>query len=256
MAIAPLGVELADIMADTVVDKIVFARNGGQIRTVVTGTKIHETFMYPSKRWRRCGYGDGRTELAMHKIAEVVPDRLDFLAQPCRIEATLRGKAVTAFPDAAWVDIGGRPMLVEAKRRWEDFDRPTAIIQQAVTRVGAAALGWDYHQVTPANLGSDDFLEAVDEVQAHRFVNVPLRIEQAVARALSEEGELQLGDLAHAMGESFGRGLAFASALMVRRKIAFDLHRPVDERSIVRPAPKRPFAFPTIRLSCAVTNAG
>lgn len=249
MASNPLpSIDLREVIANTIITRIVFDKHGAQMRTTITGGKTHDTFIYPSKRFRRGQTGDGRTELLVHMISEVQPDRLDFLPQPCRIEATVYGRPACAFPDYAAVDIGQRPVLGEAKLSWEHFERPTAIAQQAISRKGADALGWQYQQVTATGLGNADFLASVEEIQAHRFVNVPMSVERASVLALREHGELELGELVDFIRETPGRGLAFASALMVRRIIAIDLDRPLTERSIVRLAPKRPFVFPRIRL--------
>lgn len=248
MATKPMHSDLDDLMANTSVTAIVFGRGGNQIRTVINGGRSHSTFMYPSKRYRRGQCGDGHTELRIHMISEALAERLDFLPQPCRVEAEVYGKPVCAFPDYAHVDLGRRPVLGEAKRQWEDFERPSALLQQAVTRKGAEALGWDYEQVTSTSLGDEGFLAAVEEVQAHRFVHVPLSIRQAALRTVDVHGGTQLRDLAHEMREGIGRATAFACALMVQRALAIDLDRPISGDSIVRPAPELPFAHPRIRL--------
>ncbi len=240
--------DLSNIMANTSVTAVVFGRGGNQIRTVINGGRRHATFMYPSKRYRRGQCGDGHTELRIHMISEALPERLDFLPQPCRIEAEVCGKPTCAFPDYAHVDLGRRPVLGEAKRHWEDFERPSALVQQAVTRKGAEALGWDYEQVTSTSLGDEGFLSAVEEVQTHRFVHVPTGMRDAALAAIGRHGEMPLSDLASEMHEKLGRATAFACALVVQRAISIDLTRPISGSSVVRPAPDLPFAHPRIRL--------
>lgn len=248
MATNPVQIDLHDVMDNTRITAIVFDRAGHQIRTPVTGSKKHETFVYPSSRYRRAHTGETSTELLVTMISEVLPCRLDFSPSPMRIEAEVYGKPATAFPDYAYVDIGGRPVLGEAKRSWDLFGRPSAILQQAITRKAAEELDWSYEQATATSLGSADFLANVEEIQAHRFVTVPIRAQQATVRALEEEGPLQVAEIISAMKEHPGRGLAYLSSMMVRRVVAIDLECPLTDRSIVRLAPKRPFAFPSIRL--------
>ena len=248
MTTNPVHADLDDLMADVSLAAIVFDRRGNQIRQVITGSKTHTTFSYPSKRFHRAQCGDGETELLIHKVHEVAAATIDFLPQPCRIEATVRGRPVRAIPDYAYVAVGEAPVLGEAKTSWAEFERPKARLQQALTRKAADALGWTYEQKTRASLGSAEFLANVDEVQAHRFDHVPLRQEQAAANALAAHRSLPLGEVAAAIGEGLGRGRGLVCAMMVRRILEIDLHRPLDERSVVRPAPELPFAFPRIRL--------
>jgi len=227
---------------------IVFGTGGNQIRTVITGGKTHDTFVFPSKRYRRAQCGDGALELMIHQKHEVVSETLDFLSQPCRIEGTVDGRDARAFPDYAYVQIGRRPVLGEAKSSWEAFERPKALVQKALTTKAAEALGWEYEQTTPANFGTQDFSANVKVVQAHRFANVTLRQEQATRRALDRHDGLTLDDLAAAIDETLGRGTALACAMMVRRIVDIDLTKPISGCSRVRPAPERPLAFPRIRL--------
>jgi len=248
MATNPLHAQLDDLIADVSLTAIVFDRRGNQIRQVITGGKTHTTFSYPSRRYRRAQCGDGETELLIHKVHEVAAATIDFLPQPCRIEGTVGGRPVRAIPDFAYVAVGEAPVLGEAKSSWAEFERPKARLQQALTRKAADALGWTYKQKTRASLGSAEFLANVDEVQAHRFAHVPLRQEQAAAKALAARRTLTLSEVVAAIDEGPARGRALVCAMMVRRILEIDLHRPLDERSIVRPAPELPFAFPRIRL--------
>lgn len=245
---APVPANVSDLMAGVTLNAIVFDRRGHQLRTVITGGKTHPTFVYPSKRYRRAQRGEGATEFLHHQLHEVKAGSLDFLPQPCRIEATISGREVRAIPDFASVAIGERPVLTEAKRDWSEFDKPRAMVQQALTRMAAEALDWDYDQVTLASAGTDDFVANVEEVQAHRFAHVPIRQETAALRALSAGSELTMDAMIDAIDETPGRGRGLICALMVRRILEIDLSTPISDRSIVRAAPKRPFAWPSIRL--------
>lgn len=237
-----------DFAARIEITAIVFDRRRNQIRQVTTGTKIHSTFAYPSKRFRRAGRGDGETELMVHKIHECEVVKLDFLPQPCRIEGVINGRPAKAVPDYAAVAIGDQPVLGEVKASWEEFDRPRARIQRALTEQAALLLGWDYEQKVPENLGSKDYLANIEEVQAHRFAHVSLRQEAAVVAAVASGCPITMDDVAGALDESSGRGRSLACALMVRRIIDIDLSKPLGGRSVVRRAPSRPFAWPSIRL--------
>lgn len=247
MATKPINSNLDVIKANTIIERIIFGRDGNQVRTVINGARKSEPFAYPSRRFRRGHFGEGQTELNLVMISESKADRLDFLPQPCVIEARVYGERRSAIPDAAYVDIGKPPCLVECKSRWELFELPKAIIQRAITECGAAALKWDYERVTSTSQGSPEFLDTVEEVQAYRFIDVPIRIEKAFRRALTEHDTLQLGEIASSIGVSIGHATALASSLMVTRVVAIDLSSPLSERSILRLAPKRPFAFPSIR---------
>jgi len=242
------SLELDDILSNTEITRVVFDVAGNQLRQVITGTKKHETFVYPSKRFRRVHTGDTQTELLLNMHYEVHPQNLDFLPQPCRIEGTVFGKSHCALPDFAAVDIGRAPVLGEVKGDWGGFERPSALRQRALTQKGAEYLGWDYAQVTPASIGTETYVENVREVQAHRFAHVSIRQEQSVIRALKLHGSLSVAALSRELDEGISRAQALICAMMVRRLVEVDMRRQLDENSSVRLAPKRPFVFPRIRL--------
>lgn len=237
-----------DVLENTRVHRIVFDVRGNQLRQVLTGTKTHETFSFPSKRWRRLLTGDTALELILAKHYEVLATALDFNPQPCRVEGEIFGKPRTALPDFAAVEIGCVPVLGEAKRDWAQFERANAFRQKALTMKAAEQLGWNYRQITTDAIGTLTYRENLDEVTSHRFAHVPIRQEQAAVASLARHGSMTVADLADEIGETASRGQALICALMVRRLADIDLRVPLGSRSIVRKAPRRPFAFPRIRL--------
>lgn len=240
--------EFSDILADTTIQRIVFDVRGNQLRQVITGTKTHETFSFPSKRWRRTLTGETAMELLVTKYAEAVPTMLDFNPQPCRVEGEIGGKKHVALPDFAMVEKDCAPILGEVKRDQAQFERASGLRQKALTMKAAELLGWEYRQISGEAFGTLDYRENLDEVVAHRFAHIPIRQEQAAVRALRERGQMTVADLAEEMGEMASRGQALICALMVRRLADIDLQVPLGARSLVRQAPSLPFAFPRIRL--------
>jgi hypothetical protein len=240
--------EFTDIYRHTEVRRIVFDARGNQLRQALSGTKTHETWSFPSKRWRRAVTGETALELVIAKRFEAEAGVLDFNPQPCRIEGEVRGRPTMALPDFAAVEIGCVPVLGEAKRNWAQFDRTAALRQKALTMKGAERLGWNYRQVTADSIGTLAYRENLDEVTAHRFAHVPVRQEQAAIAALAQNGAMPIADLCDEMKETVPRGQALVCALMVCRLVEIDLRTPIDARSIVRRAPVLPFAFPRIRL--------
>ncbi len=240
--------EFTDIFRHTEVRRIVFDARGNQLRQALSGTRTHETWSFPSKRWRRALTGETALELVIAKRFEAEAGVLDFNPQPCRIEGEVRGTPTMALPDFAAVEIGCVPVLGEAKRDWRQFDKTAALRQKALTMKGAERLGWDYRQVTADSVGPLAYRENLDEVTAHRFAHVPIRQEQAAVASLARHGSMTVADLADEIGETASRGQALICALMVRRLADIDLRVPLGSRSVVRKPPRMPFAFPRIRL--------
>jgi len=237
---------LREVMAKTTINRIVWAKSAGQIRSVISGSRTVATFGYPSKRYRRSFYGEGIVEELLIYKAETLVDHLDYLPQACRIEATVDGKLACAIPDYAVVRRGAVPALGEAKSKWSDFERDRAIVQQAITRKGADALGWDYEQSTLSNLGSPDLLNAIRIIQGQRFLHVKHREEHNAIRILDAVNAITLGELASEISGCPVRGRNIVFALMVRRIAEIDLSKPLCSGSRVTRAPAVPTHIPPI----------
>lgn len=234
--------EVRTIMADIEIDKIVFSERGGQLREPANGARMIETFIYPSKRYRRSFSGEGRVEEKVTLQAEVLSNYVNYLPQLCRIEAKYKGKSVSAIPDFGRVMIGSIPELGEAKYDFAGFNTPRALLQQAITRCGAMAMGWGYTQCTHSNLGTPAFIKAVNDIQMCRFLHVTLREEQVMSKILRKHSSVALGDLADELSNCTVRGRHLVYAMMVRRKLAIDLQSPLSSASMVRLPPTLPLS--------------
>lgn len=238
--------KLREVMAKTIVERVVWAHSGGQIRSVISGSRTVATLSYPSKRYHRSFYVEGSVEETLLHKAETLVDHLDYLPQPCRIEATVDGKPACAIPDYAVVRSGSVPALGEAKGSWSDFDKGRAIVQQAITRKGADALGWSYEQSTSSNVGSADFLDSIRTIQGQRFLHLTRREERDAIRILDAVKSISLGELAAGTTACPARGCNIVYALMVRRIAEIDLSIPLGDASIVKRGPKIPTHIPPI----------
>lgn len=225
---------------------IVRARDGGQLRTVLTGTKVVRTIAYPSRRHRCVRYGEAETECSMIEEQEICPVTVSAISQPMRIEALVDGVWLRTVVDAAVLRANGERALIECKRDWSGFRTREGAIQTFLGGLAARALGWSYERRVLAHSGSPRRRANVGEVASCRFVRVSDSLVSRTIRLLAG-GPVALGTLGSILHNDPANGRARAFALMARRFVDIDLDGPLDPRTECRAAPVAVERLPSLR---------
>lgn len=225
---------------------IVRAPDGGQLRTILTGTKVVTTLAYPSRRYRCVRYGEAETECSMIEQQEVCPVTVAAISQPMRVEALVDGVWLRTVVDAAVLRVDGERALVECKRDWSGFRTRDGAVQTFLGRLAADALGWRYERRVLAHSGSPQRRANVGEVASCRFVNVPDSLVSRATRLLAN-GPVPLSTLGASLHNEPANGRARAFALMARRIVDIDLDGPLDGRAECRAAPAAAERLPSLR---------
>ncbi len=225
---------------------IVRASDGGQLRTVLTGTKVVRTIAYPSRRYRCVRYGEAETECSMIEQQEVCPVTVAAISQPMRIEALVDGVWLRTIVDASVLRVDGERALVECKRDWSGFRTRDGAIQTFLGGLAAGALGWRYERRVLAHSGSPRRRANVGEVASCRFVHVSDSLVSRVTRLLAG-GPVALRTLGAVLHNDPANGRARAFALMARRIVDIDLDGPLDGRAECRAAPVAIGRLPSLR---------
>lgn len=220
--------------------RIVRAPGGGQIRTVITGSKQVRTLAYVSKRYGCIRYGEATTECTRLPAEELCPLTVQAVAQFARIEALVEGRWYRTIVDGAAVYADGTAALIECKRDWALFRTPGAQTQSVLARLGARCLGMRYERYVLANAGSEKRQANVDEVQSCRFVHVSDALSANIS-AMLHRGSASLLSVANALSPEYHLGRAMAFALMAGRTIEIDLEGDLGPwtecRATPRPSP-------------------
>ncbi len=224
--------------------RIVTPTVGHSIRTGMSGRSITSQAFYTSIRSRACIPVEGEVDRLGTMIDEVLADRVKIYGQPFRIELMTSAGIYTSIPDRARLLATGRWQIVEAKSGWSGFQTKGAQQQNLLGNLAADALGADYVQEVPANLGTPVFLQNVELVQSYRFVKPSMTQEATAARILSLKNVLTLGELADALDPSPANGFALVCSMMVRRQLSIDLNRNIGRHSLVRSVPPLPPFLP------------
>ncbi|MBB4087073.1 hypothetical protein [Sphingomonas carotinifaciens] len=225
--------------------RIVRARDGGQLRTVITGSKPVRTIAYPSSRYQCIRYGEATTECLRLPAEELCPRTVEALAQPMRIEALVDGRWLSTVIDAAAVYANGDAALIECKRDWSLFKTRSGVTQTVLAKLGAKCLGMRYDRYVLVHAGSETRCTNVDEVQACRFVDVPDSLVAATSTLLAG-GSASLLTVAGVLSDDYHVGRARAFALMARRVIEIDLESPLGPSSECRSTPATSSFMPTL----------
>lgn len=225
--------------------RIVRAKDGGQLRTVITGSKPVRTIAYPSRRYQCIRYGEATTECLRLPAEELCPLTVEALAQPMRIEALVDGRWLSTVIDAAAVYANGDAALIECKRDWSLFKSRGGVTQTVLAKLGAKCLGMRYDRYVLAHAGSDTRCANVDEIQACRFVDVPDTLIAATS-ALLAGGSASLLTVAGVLSDDYHVGRARAFALMARRVIEIDLETALGPSSECRATPATSSFMPTL----------
>ena len=228
--------------------RVVRAIDGGQLRTVITGSKPVRTIAYPSRRYGCIRYGEATTECERLPAEELCPNTIESLAQPMRIEALCEGRWLRTVVDAAVVRVGGDAALIECKRDWSLFRTRNAATQAVLAKLGADCLGMRYERYVLANAGSELRRANVEEVQAYRFIEVSDALVAGVA-ALLARGPASLLAVANALAHDWHLGRARAYALMARRVVDIDLECALGPSTECRASPAPSSFLPTLRAA-------
>lgn len=234
-------VQLPDLYQGSIL-RMIKPSQGHSIRTTMSGRSVTSQAYYTSVRSETCIPTEGETDRLGAMVDEVSTDRVKYYGQPFRIELSTPDGVYKSIPDRARLLDSGRWQIVEAKSRWHDFESEAAKRQNILGQLAADALGADYVQEVPENLGTLVFIENVELVQSYRFVRPTMTQEATAARMLSVKSAWALGELADALDPIPANGFSIVCSMMVRRLLSIDLERKIGRDSLVRPvAPLPPF---------------
>lgn len=228
--------------------RVVRANDGGQLRTVITGSKLVRTIAYSSRRYGCIRYGEATTECTRLPAEELCPFTVEAIAQPMRIEALVEGRWLRTVVDAAAVRANGDAVLIECKRDWAAFRTRTGTTQSVLAKLGASCLGMRYERYVLANAGSDVRIANVELVEASRFVTVPPSLSASVSSLLAR-GPASLLTIANALADNYHLGRARAFALMAQRVLEIDLERQIGPGSECRATPDVSAFMPTLAVA-------
>ncbi|MCW2282585.1 hypothetical protein M2323_000346 [Rhodoblastus acidophilus] len=209
---------------------IVVAENGGPLRTIVTGGKIHYTGDFQSrKNGRTCSWESEQVELPGMMEAEVLTTVKWWLAQPFRCEIQDGPKKLVYTPDQVRRVLEGdtwRVLVIEYKRdlseaeRDEDYARKLDAFRQLCRGVG-----WRFEIRDKKSLGTPTYRRNVEMIALDRRTHVALRDLDAI-RALAEDGAFAYGAGCERLG-GYVAGKKKLHAMMVRRLVSIPLTRTI-----------------------------
>lgn len=223
--------------------RIVLAKNGGAIRTIVGHGSIRAVSVYPSVK---AGYAmptEAPHERMLVRICEADPQVVDYQTQPHRLEIPLndRAKPVIYFPDCIRQMADGAIEVIETKKTASEFTRSSSYAWKLdLAEQVYADLGWRFRR-----LSQQDDIDVKPLWPNARMISVrnkrrvtsadQLRFQEAV---LKRNGTVAFAEAVEVMTDSATSPLPVATTLvhaLVCRRIAWiDIAARIDRDTPVR----------------------
>ncbi|MGO3928358.1 hypothetical protein NP284_08605 [Rhodopseudomonas pseudopalustris] len=221
---------------------IVRAEEGGPIRTFVERGHRKPVGKFNSAKNGRAHPWEAVNERHLLWISEVDPKVVTYLAQPWRLEISLRGeqRKLIYFPDLERQIDTGSVEVIEVKKEIEEICKdPQYAFKIKVARKACAALGYKFRVLTPENYIHGPRLENAVSIKRDRNAALTtadlLKFEEAMAAA---GGTSTWGGLVAALsvdGDPFdGHARRKLHALIIRRLAAIDIDRRIRPTTLVR----------------------
>lgn len=221
--------------------RIVRARGGGPLRTVIQAVRKMPTGEFPSLKAGIALPWEGISERHYIWISEVDWNVRSFLTQPMRMDLHMSdGRVLIYFPDMERSLADGTIEIVEIKRKEDETRRnPEYAFKLWLARQVCEVRGWKFRLVTAEN----------HLAEGHRLANSKLiRIDRFAA--ISAEDYIRLGEafrpthgkltwgetvavLSRTDDEWSPDGLARLRALIVRRHVRVDIDRRITQQTPV-----------------------
>lgn len=214
--------------------KVVFAENGGSLRTF-SGGLAHECGWWPGARNPRLQHWEGIAAYNFMLAAECDHD-VDF----CQSE----GIGFKIFLDRKWrgyvadfdMRVAGRRHVIEVKRSERDLRDPLYLMKLAAVAEICRRCGWILRVVFANEIyATRHHRDNCERFVMRRFLRVTKReLDNLENHALRNGPETTYGDLAAAIApRSYEAGEAVIQALTLRRRLRIDLTQRVYARTPV-----------------------
>ena len=221
---------------------IVRAEEGGPIRTFVERGHRKPVGKFNSAKNGRAHPWEAIDERHLLWISEVDPQVVTYLAQPWRLEISLRGekRKLLYFPDMERRIDNGAVEIIEVKKAIEEIGKdPQYAFKIRVARKVCAALGYTFRVLTRENYIGGQRLENALSIKRDRNAALTttdlLKFEDAMAAA---GGTRTWGDLVAALSadnDPFdGDARRKLHALIIHRLAAIDIERRIRPTTPVR----------------------
>jgi hypothetical protein len=211
---------------------LVVTPDGASLRNILTGRRFTPSGFYESQKAGRAMPFESMNEAALLKYCEVDTRVVDYLSQPFRFEFVMCGKKRIYLADCARLLDDGTVEVVEAKGDRSSIGDLDYVQKLDCVRDLCLELGWRFKVITRKRLLEPAPVHAnVEFIQSRRHVPVEtLRGHRAIERILHDDGRSTLGRLAE-IWTSWQSGLAAIQSMMVRRRLAIDVTRPISRDS-------------------------
>lgn len=223
--------------------RIVLARNGGAIRTIVGHGSIRAVSVYPSVK---AGYAmptEAPHERMLVRICEADPQVVDYQTQPHRLEIPLsdRAQPLIYFPDCIRQMADGAIEVIETKKTAAEFTRSSSYAWKLdLAEQVYAGLGWRFRR-----LSQQDDIDIKPLWPNARMISVRnkrrvtsadrLRFQEAV---LKRNGIIAFAEAVEVMTDSGASPLPVATtlvhALICRRVAWIDIAARIDRDTPMR----------------------
>jgi hypothetical protein len=204
--------------------RLVLAKDGRPIRSILTGRRALVTGSYASRKAGRSQVFESMTERSFFMHCEVLTKVVDYRAQPFRFEFNFGGKWRTYIADCIRLLDNGLLEVVELKSDLRDLQDHDYRGKIECVRQLCSLLGWRFRIIRRPHLQKCPIRASnIEFIQQDRLTAFD---EHHVYRVMDRlaDGPSTLGDLADHLGVRQS-GIAILNAMMVARIIKIDLRR-------------------------------
>jgi hypothetical protein len=220
--------------------RIVRARGGGPIRTVIQAVRKFPTGDFPSLKAGRPLPWEGIPERNFLWVCEVDWNVLSFMTQPMRMEFHMSdGRALIYFPDVERLLADTAIELVEIKKTEDEAGRdPDYAFKIWLARQVCKVRGWQFRIFTAEKyLAEGHRLENARLIRMDRFTAISaedyIRLGEAFRRTNDMTWAKAVAALSRTDDEWSPNGLARLRALIVRRHVRVDLNLRIKQDTSV-----------------------
>ena len=221
--------------------RIVRARGGGPIRTVIQAVRKMPTGDFPSLKAGIALPWEGISERHFMWVCEVDWNVRSFLTQPMRMEFHMSdGRVLIYFPDVERFLADTAIEIVEIKKREDEARRdPDYAFKLWLARQVCEVRGWKFRIVTAEKyLAEGHRLANARLIRIDRFTTVSaedyIRLGDAFRRP---DGRMTWGEVVATLSRTDDEwspdGLARLRALIVRRHVRVDIDRRITQQTPV-----------------------
>lgn len=227
------ALSLPDRNEHAIAGRLVLAKDGRPIRSILTGRRVLVTGSYASRKAGRSQVFESMTERLFFMHCEVLTKVVDYRAQPFRFEFNFGGKWRTYIADCVRLLDNGLVEVVELKSDLPDLQDRDYHGKIECVRQLCNLLGWRFRIIRRTQLEKRPIRTSnIEVIQQDRLTAFDERHVYRVTDRLAD-GPSTLGDLAEHLGGQQA-GAAILNAMMVARVVKIDLRRRLSPDSHVQ----------------------